>query len=991
MATGEKLNTWGAELNSTVFELIEDAIAGYEELTITGDVTLTSTNYATDQARMAMLDLGGTPGSAFNVTIPAQTKWYWVKNATDANATITAGGVGAVVYTGETIAVLCDGTDVSRQEISRLGQILNAGGFRIENLAAPTADAHAATKKYVDDENTAQSAAISASEAAAAASAAAASTSETNAATSETNAAASETAAAASETAAAASEAAAAASESAAATSETNAAGSASAASTSASNASTSETNAAASASAASTSASNASTSETNAASSASAASTSETNAAASAAAAAASYDSFDDRYLGAKASDPSVDNDGDALITGAIYWNTGSAIFKVWNGSTWVSLPSGTMAAQNADDVAITGGSITGITDLAVADGGTGASTASGARTNLGLAIGSDVQAYDAGLASIAGLTTAADRMIYTTASDTYAVTTLTSFGRSLLDDADAATARSTLGLGSIATQAASNVAITGGTIDGTVIGGTTPAAGAFTTLTTTGTTALGDNLYVGDGNQVLLRGVVGQIPLAFDFDTDTGIGRTSIDRLAIYCGGVATVNFDTSYVRFSPQIQAQTGSAAAPGISFDPDSDTGLFRPLTNELGFATGGSEAMRINSSGYVGIGTTSPVQALDVVGAIAVTQGFFYTDTGLVEFDIASTANTDVPITLTIPSTSWSFGIDNSNSQAFVLSNSTALGTDDKLVVTQTGNVGIGTTSPDTLLDLRPIAYTTNQLGGISLQTTGGQLRWDIAVGTSGTGAGFFRITEPSDVLGNTHTIAEHLSDEWAFHTAGSERVRIDSSGNVGIGTTSPDTILHANTGSASGTSVAGIFSGGSSGGINDEVQIQLSTNPSNADIRGAWIAAKNASGATQAHDLLFYTNAPSTAPLEAMRIDASGNVGIATTSPNVELDVNGQFATRAGAKLTISSGVITVTHSFHEIQSETVGADNLDTINGGHDGAILVLRAESGVEEAITLTNSGNIIGPVGTISGDDAVTLMYDGTRSAWIILSRT
>lgn len=56
---------------------------------------------------------------------------------------------------------------------------------------------------------------------------------------------------------------------------------------------------------------------------------------------------------------------------------------------------------------------------------GGTGSTSASAARTALGLAIGTNVQAYDAGLASIAGLTTAANKMIYTTASDTYALRT--------------------------------------------------------------------------------------------------------------------------------------------------------------------------------------------------------------------------------------------------------------------------------------------------------------------------------------------------------------------------------------------------------------------------------------------------------------------------------------------------------------------------------------------------------------------------------------
>jgi hypothetical protein len=103
---------------------------------------------------------------------------------------------------------------------------------------------------------------------------------------------------------------------------------------------------------------------------------------------------------------------------------------------------------------VTISGGTITGITDLAIADGGTGASTASAARTNLGVAIGTNVQAYDAGLQSISGLTTTADQMIYTTSSDTYATASITSAGRALLDDASASAQRTTLGLGTLATQ---------------------------------------------------------------------------------------------------------------------------------------------------------------------------------------------------------------------------------------------------------------------------------------------------------------------------------------------------------------------------------------------------------------------------------------------------------------------------------------------------------------------------------------------------------
>ena len=101
------------------------------------------------------------------------------------------------------------------------------------------------------------------------------------------------------------------------------------------------------SATSAATSASQAATSATNAANSASAAATSASDASASASAAAASYDSFDDRYLGAKSSAPTVDNDGNALLTGAIYWNSTSNTLWVWTNSAWsqATLTAGSFA----------------------------------------------------------------------------------------------------------------------------------------------------------------------------------------------------------------------------------------------------------------------------------------------------------------------------------------------------------------------------------------------------------------------------------------------------------------------------------------------------------------------------------------------------------------------------------------------------------------------------------------------------------------------
>ena len=254
---------------------------------------------------------------------------------------------------------------------------------------------------------------------------------------------------------------------------------------------------------------------------------------------------------------------------------------FVVGDGADWqsttpanarTSMGLGSIATQDSNNVTITGGSISGITDLAVADGGTGSSTAAGARTALGLVIGTDVQAYDAGLADIAGLAVTDGNIIVGNGTNWVAES--------------GATARTSLGLGSIATQASSSVTITGGSVTGitdiTVAdGGTGRSSHTAYGVLCGGTTTTGAQQSVsglGTSGQVLTSNGAGALPT---WQTAAGGGGGAWEYISgSTASSSSTIDFtglSSSYIEYMVVLTDVHSSADFPDMYFRTSTDNG------------------------------------------------------------------------------------------------------------------------------------------------------------------------------------------------------------------------------------------------------------------------------------------------------------------------------------------------------------------------------------------------------------------------------
>jgi hypothetical protein len=316
---------------------------------------------------------------------------------------------------------------------------------------------------------------------------------------------------------------------------------------------------------------------------------------------------------------------------------------------------------------------------------------------------------------------------------------------------------------------------------------------------------------------------------------------------------------------------------------------------------FGSGTSGTERMRIDSSGNVGIGTSSPGAILSVVKAISAGnigtsfQQEIVNNNGAVIGDWSGTvyrwlpnnANTNQAY---IGAVITSNAGDTLSDLVFGVKNSTTGNTIVEAMRIKQGNVGIGTSSPSQKLTV----FSDDVLGGILVT---GSNAPGIRINDTTDGSAYSAIfAQNGGILGlgadESNTAANSAI---IFNVDSTERMRIDSSGNVGIGTSSPASFgkFAVNT-AALGSAQAD--------GINIAV---------NGTLRGALIGTGTtySYAGTAANSLWLFSSsnplylgpdgatyvAVVTNGSERMRIDSSGNVGIGTSSPAVRLDVNGSI------------------------------------------------------------------------------------------------
>jgi hypothetical protein len=240
-------------------------------------------------------------------------------------------------------------------------------------------------------------------------------------------------------------------------------------------------------------------------------------------------------------------------------------------------------------------------------------------------------------------------------------------------------------------------------------------------------------------------------------------------------------------------------SGTALIPTANTAPTN--GVYLPNANTVGIATNSAGRVFVDASGRFGVGTSTPGTAIDVTAAAgSATAGNIRiapSTAGQARFHLFNGGAT----------AEWIFGQKTSTDHDFKLSKSVAGSESDYFTVTTTGSVGIGTNNPQATLDVSAKfrVDTTSAFGVLSLARPDGTHSPFIRGADSAGTASALRL---GDVGGSQAAMDISAAGNIIFYTntATTERLRIDSSGRVGIGTTSPSTSLEIQLAAANATS-----------------------------------------------------------------------------------------------------------------------------------------------------------------------------------------
>jgi hypothetical protein len=673
-------------------------------------------------------------------------------------------------------------------------------------------------------------------------------------------------------------------------------------------------------------------TAETNAETAQTAAETAKADAETAQAAAELAYDNFDDRYLGAKASDPTLDNDGDALIDGALYFDTTNNVMKVYDlgGTAWNRTTPTSAEQTNIDTVSGISANVTTVAGIS-----------SNVTTVAG--ISSDVTTVAADGTDIGTVATNITN-VNTVAGISGNVTTVAGIS------ADVSTvAADGTDIGTVAGISSDVTTVSGISANVTTVAGISANVTTVAGISANVTTVAGDTANIGT--------------IATDLDGDDHIGTVagSISNVNSVGGSIANVNtVATNLTSVNSFANVYRVGATDPTTSLDTGD---LFYNTTSSQMKVYNGSawETGVIAGSGFMpttGGTFTGDVSFGDndkaIFGAGSDLQIYHDSATGhsiITESGSGALQLRGENLILEHPTTgnNYLLAVDGASGYVKLYHNGS-----DKLATTSTGIDVTGTVTADGLtVDVTSIiGQTLHNSAGVSVytryQNNSGN---DNYIGYTGNNFDVF----PN----NTKALSVASGGDISFYedTGTTAKFFWDASAeSLGIGTTSPSAVLHAN-----GSSQGDVYFRGETGSTKGLLFSTFNVNATDH-------AGHNINAVSSVGEISF-----STGSTERMRIDSSGNVGIGTTNPVVQFAVGG-----AGRRIEIvgTDGVIRGydrTSSWANIEFEAAGyifdVNASEAMRIDSSGNLLVGKTSTALGLAGVVAYGGSGAGVIGMTS----------------------